>query len=133
MYASLLVCYDDNKRCAWAQKGANMCGIRQKLRTIRQARDWTIEDAAEAAGVDVSTYHRWELGTRDPHRRHISDLERAFGMRAEELGLGVVKISIPRDGPITIEGSERLRKGFLRKLDRGLRKLGVTLTWEQPI
>jgi transcriptional regulator with XRE-family HTH domain len=110
-----------------------MCGIRQELRTTRQAQGWSLEDAAEAVGVDVSTYHRWELGTQDPHPGHIHDLERTFGKCAEELGLDVVKIYVSRDGQITIEGSERLRKGFLQKLDRGMRKLGVALTWEKPL
>jgi transcriptional regulator with XRE-family HTH domain len=129
----LLVCYDgDNNKRGHRRKEQIICGIRQKLKATRQARGWSIENAAEAVGVDVSTYHRWELGTQDPHPGHIQDLERAFGMCAEELGLGEVQVSVFRDGRITIEGSERLRKGFLQELDRGMRKLGVILTWEEP-
>jgi transcriptional regulator with XRE-family HTH domain len=31
------------------------------LRNARKERGWTIEKAAEQVGVDVSSYHRWEL------------------------------------------------------------------------
>jgi transcriptional regulator with XRE-family HTH domain len=58
-----------------------------KLRRARKARRWTIEEVAEKVGVDWTTYSRWERGQQEPHQRNVKELEQAFSMKAEDLGM----------------------------------------------
>jgi transcriptional regulator with XRE-family HTH domain len=51
-----------------------LLAIWQELRNARRAHGWTIEEAAEAVGVDTSTYHRWELGTQRPYPSNMLKL-----------------------------------------------------------
>ncbi len=51
-----------------------------RLRELRKAQGWTIEEAAEYAGVDPSTYSRWELGRQRPHPSNLLALLRALNL-----------------------------------------------------
>ena|SRR6267154_872903 len=48
------------------------------LREARKARGWTIEQAAEYVGVDVTTFNRWELGIQRPRRASWLKLKSVF-------------------------------------------------------
>lgn len=60
-----------------------LAAVIEWLRRARKARGWTIEQAAEAVGVDWTTYSRWERGKQRPQFRNMYALEKVFGMDAE--------------------------------------------------
>lgn len=57
-----------------------------KLFAARMEKMWTVENAAEAIGVDKQTYRRWELGKQKPHLSCLRLLCKAFDKKATELG-----------------------------------------------
>lgn len=58
----------------------------RRLLQARVQRHWTQEQAAENIGVWVSTYRRWEAGTRLPHASSLHLLCEVFQQSAEDLG-----------------------------------------------
>lgn len=69
------------------------------LRTQREVRDWSLNEAAghlrevmlamgdRQAGVNAQMWWRWERGIRQPERRYRRGLCRLFGLPADQLGL----------------------------------------------
>jgi transcriptional regulator with XRE-family HTH domain len=57
-----------------------LLAIWQEVRDARRKRGWTIEDAAEALGVDTSTYQRWESGTQTPHPANLARITQVFDL-----------------------------------------------------
>jgi DNA-binding XRE family transcriptional regulator len=52
------------------------------LREARKVRGWTIEQAAEHVGVDVTTFNRWELGIQRPRKSSWQRLKSVFSDEA---------------------------------------------------
>ena len=52
------------------------------LREARKVRGWTIEQAAEYVGVDVTTFNRWELGIQRPRKTSWQRLKSVFSDEA---------------------------------------------------
>jgi transcriptional regulator with XRE-family HTH domain len=59
-----------------------------KLQAARDQKVWTLEEAAEAIGVDVQTFWRWENYVHRPRKYALRKLIQVFGAPAEELGFG---------------------------------------------
>ena len=59
-----------------------------KLQAARDRKVWTLEEAAEAIGVDVQTFWRWENSVHRPRQYALRKLIQVFGVPAEELGFG---------------------------------------------
>src|ERR1700729_1927853 len=51
---------------------------RRRLRTLRQARGWTLDDLARRSNIGASTISRIETGHRRLAIDHLSDLARAL-------------------------------------------------------
>ncbi len=56
-----------------------------RLRALRQQRDLTLADLAEATGISVSTLSRLESGQRRPNLELLLPLARAHGVPLDEL------------------------------------------------
>ena len=59
--------------------------LAQKLRALREARGWTIEQAAEKMNVEPAQVARMEAGTANPSLAVLVDVANAFGMSVKEL------------------------------------------------
>src|SRR5579885_3436630 len=57
-----------------------------KLAQARKRKQWTLKQAAEAVGVTLNTFHRWEWGEQRPYKYNIAQLCKAFAASPEELG-----------------------------------------------
>lgn len=45
--------------------------MRRALKRARLKKKKTVQEMADAVGVQVSTYYKWEQGTRDPLHEHM--------------------------------------------------------------
>lgn len=78
----------------------------KKLRTARDKKLWTMADAAEAIGVSVQTYGRWEKGATTPHISTLKLMCKAFEASPEELGFEhVVSQWVVETSPARLSGS----------------------------
>jgi len=56
-----------------------------RLQRLREARGWTQEEAASAAGVTLGRYRAWETGRKELGLRGLESLAEAFGITPAEL------------------------------------------------
>jgi len=80
--------------------------VNQKLRAVREQKMWTIPEAAEAVGVDVQTYWRWEHTVQWPRAYALRKLCSVFDRSAEELGFGRSPDSDNEIRPTVVKQSE---------------------------
>ena len=73
------------------------------LAQARQKRHWTLEEAAEALGVSVSTVERWEKGLARPQGYNIRRICEVYDLSSEMLGFH------GESAPIVASISEKLR------------------------
>src|SRR5438034_882467 len=59
-----------------------------RLQEAREHKLWTLEEAAEAIGVDVQTFWRWENYVQWPRKYALRKLCAVFERSVEELGFG---------------------------------------------
>lgn len=45
--------------------------MRKALKKARLKKKLTVQEMADAVGVQASTYYKWEQGTRDPQHEHM--------------------------------------------------------------
>jgi Predicted transcriptional regulators len=57
----------------------------KRLHLLREAKGWTLEELAEAAGMNELQVGHIERGATDPKLSTIRKLARAYGMTASEL------------------------------------------------
>jgi transcriptional regulator with XRE-family HTH domain len=50
-----------------------------RLKALRQARNWSQEDAAHEVGVTSATWGRWERGITGPYEKNWKAIARVFG------------------------------------------------------
>jgi transcriptional regulator with XRE-family HTH domain len=58
--------------------------LSERLLAERRCRGFTIQEAADAAGVDSATYGRWESGEWKPTRRTIGKLDAFLELHVRE-------------------------------------------------
>ncbi|HEX3578085.1 MAG TPA: helix-turn-helix transcriptional regulator [Thermoanaerobaculia bacterium] len=57
----------------------------KRLRQLREAKGWTLEELGEAAGMNELQVGHIERGASDPKLSTITKLAKAFGITASEL------------------------------------------------
>ncbi len=72
---------------------------RRRLRTLRKARGWSLDDLAERAHISASTLSRLESGRRRIAIDHLVTLARALGTTVEDL------VATGGDGDVVIRPS----------------------------
>jgi transcriptional regulator with XRE-family HTH domain len=60
---------------------------KSKLAQARIRKCWTLKRAADAIGVSLNTFSRWELGLQQPYSEHLLRLCEVFNASLEQLGL----------------------------------------------
>jgi transcriptional regulator with XRE-family HTH domain len=61
---------------------------KSQLAQMRAQKHWTLRQAADAVGVSVVTFSRWESGLQKPYSEHVRRLCEIFDATPEQLGLG---------------------------------------------
>jgi DNA-binding XRE family transcriptional regulator len=59
--------------------------LAKRLRKLRAEKDWTIEKACEAIGIEPMSLYRLEYGKSNPSLALLLDLAAAFGLSVSEL------------------------------------------------
>jgi transcriptional regulator with XRE-family HTH domain len=62
-----------------------IAGVGPRLRAMRQERETTLADLADATGISVSTLSRLESGLRRPTLELLLPLAKAHGVTLDEL------------------------------------------------
>jgi len=57
----------------------------QRIRSLREERDWSQSDLSHEADLDVGYISKVELGKANPSLIYITSLAKAFGMEVWEL------------------------------------------------
>lgn len=73
------------KRRLTDNEGSGLKIFGSGLRKIRQHADKTIAEAAKAANMTLSVYHKIEVGQREVYENEIDGLAKAFGFKTPEL------------------------------------------------
>jgi len=55
-----------------------------KIKTLREARGWTVYRLAEETGINAQTIHNWNNQGAVPTLRYLDDVCRAFGITMSE-------------------------------------------------
>lgn len=62
------------------------------LKQRRLSERWKLREAAERAGVDPATVHRWESGMHMPSPEGLYALARLYRCSVEDLGFRIVRV-----------------------------------------
>ena len=65
--------------------GRTLDAVGLRLKRLRQSRDSTLSDIAEATGISISTLSRLEAGLRRPTLEQLLPLAREYGVTLDEL------------------------------------------------
>jgi DNA-binding XRE family transcriptional regulator len=60
------------------------------IKQLRDAKDWTQVDLAHQIDVTPSTIYNWESGRVEPRVGQLRKLAEVFGVRMDEITLGLV-------------------------------------------
>lgn len=66
---------------------------KSQLAQARKKNHWTLKEAANAVGVSINTFNRWELGEQRPYQHNLDQLCKVFHASLEELGFGMEAIN----------------------------------------
>ena len=80
------------KRRLTDNEGSGLKVFGSGLRKIRQRSEKTIADAAHAANMTLSVYHKIEVGQREVYENEIDVLAKAFGYNASQLFDEIAKL-----------------------------------------
>ncbi len=72
---------------------------KSRLAQARKKKHWTLKQAANAVGVSINTFNRWELGEQRPYRHNLDQLCKIFNASLEELGFGFEAINAVQPPP----------------------------------
>lgn len=59
--------------------------FKDRLESLRREKGISQADIAEACGVSITTFRRWEWGTQEPRLSELKKLAAALGMTTAEL------------------------------------------------
>lgn len=91
-----------------ASPAPGLAQVGARLRSLRQARGWTLDDLASQAGMSTSTLSRLEAGKRQASLELLLPLTRRLGVRIDDLlpdepaDPRVRRPSIHRDGHVLV-------------------------------
>ena len=118
--------------------------LARRLVGLRQARNWSLDDAAEASGLSRATLSRIERGETSPTARQLGQVCAAFGMTMSRLlgGLdehpaGHVKRADQAEWRDPETGFRRRQvsppaAGFATELIEGELPVGAVITYDAP-
>jgi transcriptional regulator with XRE-family HTH domain len=104
--------------------------LARKLRVLRAERGWTLNQAAERAGVQPETISDAEHGKRRPYTPTLTKIAKGYGVPVEELlGEPVPLGEAPKEAGPPEKSEEERRSGYLRSWRAFVYKL--VHRWEQ--
>lgn len=59
--------------------------MRKALKKARLKKRLTVQEIADAVGVQASTYYKWEQGTRDPQHEHMKKVSNVLDENIDTL------------------------------------------------
>ena len=93
-----------------------MLDLGQKVRRLRESRDWSQAELARRAGVTKSAISTYELGTRTPSADVVCAFAKVFGVSADYLlGLGERRA-------VEVEGLSERDEALVRELVASLKE-----------
>lgn len=78
---------------------------KSRLAQARKKKHWTLKQAANAVGVSINTFNRWELGEQRPYGHNLNQLCKIFNASLEELGFGLESVDAtpPPPHPLIVD------------------------------
>lgn len=93
-----------------------MLSLGQKVRRLRESREWSQADLARKAGVTKSAISTYELGLRTPSADVVCSFAKAFGVSADYL------LGIAERRSVDIEGLSERDEALVRELVLALKE-----------
>ena len=59
--------------------------MKYTLKTLRSLKNWTQSEAAEAVGVSVDTWSKWERGKNAPGYKNVQKIVDTFGVPYDDI------------------------------------------------
>ncbi len=93
-----------------------MLNLGQKVKRLRESREWSQADLARKAGVTKSAISTYELGLRTPSADVVCAFAKAFGVSADYL------LGIAERRTVEVEGLSEQDEALVRELVVSLRE-----------
>lgn len=93
-----------------------MLDLGQKVRRLRESRDWSQAELARRAGVTKSAISTYELGIRTPSADVVRSFAKVFGVSADYL------LGIAEQRAVEIEGLSERDEALIRELIASLKE-----------
>lgn len=93
-----------------------MLDLGQKVKRLRESRDWSQAELARRAGVTKSAISTYELGIRTPSADVVCSLAKAFGVSADYL------LGIAERRSVEVEGLSERDEALVRELVASLKE-----------
>lgn len=93
-----------------------MLELGQKIKKLRESRDWSQAELARRAGITKSAISTYELGMRTPSADVVCSFAKAFGVSADYL------LGIAERRAVEIEGLSERNEALIRELIASLKE-----------
>lgn len=93
-----------------------MLELGQKIKKLRESREWSQAELARRVGVTKSAISTYELGMRTPSADVVCAFAKAFGVSADYL------LGIAEQRTVAIEGLSTQDEALVRELIAALKK-----------
>lgn len=93
-----------------------MLDLGQKVRRLRESRDWSQAELARRAGVTKSAISTYELGIRTPSADVVGAFAKVFGVSADYL------LGIAERKAIEVDGLSERDEALIRELVASLKE-----------
>lgn len=93
-----------------------MIDLGQKVRRLRESRDWSQAELARRAGVTKSAISTYELGIRTPSADVVCAFAKVFGVSADYL------LGIAERRAVEVEGLSERDEALVRELVASLKE-----------
>lgn len=93
-----------------------MLDLGQKVRRLRESRDWSQAELARRAGVTKSAISTYELGIRIPSAYVVCAFAKVFGVSADYL------LGIAEQRSVEVEGLSERDEALVRELVASLKE-----------
>lgn len=93
-----------------------MLDLGQKVRRLRESRDWSQAELARRAGVTKSAISTYELGIRTPSADVVCAFAKVFGISADYL------LGIAERRAVEVEGLSERDEALIRELVASLKE-----------
>lgn len=93
-----------------------MLDLGQKVKRLRESREWSQAELARRAGVTKSAISTYELGIRTPSADVVCSLAKAFGVSADYL------LGIAERRSVEVEGLSERDEALVRELVASLKE-----------